>query len=97
MQGYPPPMWPMGFHPGSPFSGSPLSDYGPMQQLQHQQAMQGLSRHQQVRLLTVFVAEPLYQGLMRLPCLPLHLASTQQPLIDFHLISIDQSIAGFPA
>ena len=48
VQGYAQPMWPPGYYTGSPFSGSPLSDYGPMQQYQQQQAMQGMSRHQQV-------------------------------------------------
>ena len=53
VQGYAQPMWPPGYYTGSPFSGSPVSDYGPMQQYQQQQAMQGISRHQQVLLLVV--------------------------------------------
>ena len=49
-------MWPPGYYSGSPFSASPLSDYGPMQQYQQQQAMQGMSRHQQVRQLPLLPA-----------------------------------------
>ena len=48
VQGYAQQMWPPGYYTGSPFSGSPLSDYGPMQQYQQQHAMQGINRHQQV-------------------------------------------------
>ncbi|CAL5228112.1 g11188 [Coccomyxa viridis] len=48
-QGYAQPMWPPGYYTGSPFSGSPLSDYGPMQHYQQQQAMQGMNRHQQAQ------------------------------------------------
>lgn len=53
-------MWPPAYYTGSPYSGSPMSDFSPMQQYQQQAAMQGMSRQQQVPPSSM---QPLMRGL----------------------------------
>lgn len=49
-------MWPQGYFTGSPYPGSPLNEYGSLQQYQQQQVLPGMSRQQQVLFLPMLKA-----------------------------------------